>query len=190
MISRLVTGPTAEPVTLAEAKAHLRIEHALDDAYITSLIKAARYHAEDYCWRAFMRQTWEVILDGFPDSGVLELPRGQLNSITSVTYLDADGVEQTLPTTEYVADTFSERGRVRLGYSKSWPTWRGQWDAVRVRYEVGGDAAGVPAPVKQAVLLLVSQMYENRTPDVVGTIVTPLTFAIESLLGPYRLTRF
>lgn len=189
MILRLVTPPASEPVTLAEAKTHLRIEHTLDDTYITALIKAARMHAEQICWRGFITQTWELVLDGFPPDtiGVI-LPKGRVASITSVKYIDTNGVEQTLAATVYDLDDDSEPGRLLLGYNQDWPSTRDQWDAVRIRYVVG--AAAAAEPVKQAILLLVSQMYEHRTPEVTGTIVSPVKFAVDALLAPYRLARF
>lgn len=199
MSAFLVTAPTKEPVDLDEAKAHLRLETTTDDVYVESLVSAARQWVEEYCRRGLVVQVWEEVLPEFPVSGVIELQRGSLCSVTigattyssgvvSVKYLDGAGVERTLDTTEYVVDGTSPMlGRVRLGYDKTWPTTRAQWDAVRVRYAVGWEFDEVPAPVKQACLLLVSQMYEHRTPEVVGTIVSKVQFAVEALLAPYRV---
>lgn len=189
MLNLLVTPPAAEPVTLTEAKAHLRLEHALDDTYVTALIKAARIHAEDVCWRGFVTQTWELILEAFPGADEVELRKGNLGAVTSVKYIDANGVEQTMASADYVVDTVSVPGRVLLAYGKSWPTTRDQWDAVRVRYTVGWAEAAVPLPIKQALLLLVSQMYEHRTPEVIGATLAKVGFAVDSLLSPYRLAR-
>lgn len=187
VLSRLVTAPATEPVTLAEAKAHLRLEHDLDDTYVTTLIQAARQHAEEVCWRGMISQTWEVVLSAFPSCDSLELPHGALASITSVTYTDTDGDSQTLSTDVYEADTVSVPGRIRLKYGQSWPGSRTQWDAVRIQYVVGwADADSVPAPLKQAILLLVSQMYEHRTPEVDRSL-SQVQFAVSALLAPYRL---
>lgn len=194
---QLITGPAQEPVTLAEAKAHLRIEHGLDDAGVTALIVAARAWVEEHCWRGLVTQTWELVEACFPDDADLEaarqgfeLPKGNLVSVATVKYLDADGVQQTLAGSDYLVDTVAVPGRVRLAYGKSWPSYRYQWDAVRIRYDVGWAVGAVPQPIKQAILLLVSQMYENRTPEVTGTIVSPIQFAVTALLGAYRLVRF
>lgn len=193
MLVHLITKPASEPVTLTEAKAHLRLEHALDDAYVSALIVAARQWAEEYCWRGFVTQTWETVLEGFPCGDEIPLSKGNLSSLVSVTYIDANGAAQTLSFNEIldvVVDAVSEPGRVLLGYGKSWPTTRDQWDAVRIRYVVGWPVADVPVPIKQAILLLVSHLYEQRSPEIVGTIVSPVQFAVEALLGPYRLRRF
>lgn len=187
MLTRLITPPAEEPVTLAEAKAQLRLETALDDAFVTRLIRAAREWAEGYLWRGIVSQTWELVLEGFP-AGAVELPMGQLTSITSVKYLDELGAEQTLSASIYEADTASVPGKLRLAYSQSWPSARGTWNAVVVRYVVGwATASAVPQPIKQALLMLISQMYEHRTPEITGTIVSPVQFAVEALLSRYRL---
>jgi hypothetical protein len=118
----------------------------------------------------------------------IELPHGHLATledddpaVESITYVDSSGVTQTLASTEYSIDTVSVPGRVHLAYGKSWPTTRQQWDAVRVTYVVGWAADSVPASIKQAILLLVSQMYEKRTEEV------ELDMAGRALLSPFRI---
>lgn len=189
---QLITPPAAEPVTRAEAKNHLRLETDLDDDDVDRLIVAARQWAEEYCWRGFVTQVWEFVADEFPscDDG-FKLPRGNLAGVTSVKSIDANGVEQTMSSGDYSVDSTREPGRLRLGYGKSWPSSRSQWDAVRVRYTVGWSADQVPAPIKQAVLLLIAGMYENRAPEVSGTIVSPLqVVTVKALLESYRLSEF
>ena len=187
---RVVTPPASEPVTLAEAKAHLRLEGTEDDTYVSALIQAARQHVEEVCWRGVVTQTWEAVLECFPDTDAVELRGGNLASITSVTYVDGDGTSQTLSASVYGADTVSVPGRLVLAYNETWPSTREQWDAVRVRYVVGWAAADVPAPIKQAMLLLVSQMYEHRTPEVMGGTPGKVDFAVDALLSPYRLVQW
>jgi uncharacterized phiE125 gp8 family phage protein len=188
---RVVTPPASEPVTLAEAKAHLRLESTEDDTYVSALIQAARQHVEEVCWRGVVTQTREAVLEAFPHEDAVELPGGSLGAITSATYVDADGATQTLDADVYEADTVSVPGRLVLAYGKDWPSTRCQWDAVRIRYTVGWAVADVPAPIKQAMLLLVAQLYENRVPEVVGGVsLARIAFAIDALLAPYRLARF
>lgn len=190
MLVALITAPALEPVTLQEAKDHLRLEVGEDDGQVTSAILSARQWVEEHCWRGLVTQTWELTLGGFPCADQVELPKGNLASLAYVRYVDGDGVTQTLATTEYQADTVSEPGKLRLAYGKSWPSARCHWDSVKVRYVVGWAVADVPGPIKSAMKLLISHFYENRAPEVVGTIVSPVKFAVESLLKPYRLTRF
>jgi uncharacterized phiE125 gp8 family phage protein len=187
---RIVTAPASEPVTLAEAKAHLRLESTEDDTYVSVLILAARQHVEEVCWRGVVTQTREAVLEAFPYEDAVELPGGNLGAITSATYVDADGVTQTLDGDVYEADTVSVPGRLVLSYDQTWPSTRSQWDAVRVQYTVGWAVADVPAPIKQALLLLVAHFYEQRNPEITGTIVSKVAFAVDALLAPYRLARF
>jgi uncharacterized phiE125 gp8 family phage protein len=190
MIARLVTPPASEPVTLAEAKDHLRLEGADDDTYVSALILTTRQHVEKVCWRGLVTQTREVVLDRFPDCAEMELPGGNLGTITSVAYVDANGAEQTLDPDTYEADTVSEPGRLLLAYGQSWPSTRCQWNAVRVRYTVGWAVADVPAPIKHALLLLIAHLYEQRAPEVTGAAIGKVEFAVDALLEPYRLVRW
>lgn len=213
---RLVTPPASEPVTLAEAKAHLRLEVALDDSYVNDLIKGARQYIEKVCWRGLMTQTWELVLPGFvgedrfdlprhgraaPPAGsdssgrftdYIELPRGNVGTLLSdaVKYIDRDGVQQTLAPSVYTVDDVSEPGRLRLAYGQLWPTPRAQWDAVRIRYPVGWAlATDVPLPLKQSVLILIAQMYEFRTLEVTSAIIAKVGFSVDALTDLYRLVR-
>ena len=191
MILSLVAGPTAELITLAEAKAHLRLETNLDDAYVNALIVAARQYVEKISWRAFVTQTWMLTLDGFPGD-VIELPRGSLISVATVQYLDPNNVSQVVPNTVYELDKLSIPGHILLKEGQSWPDTLLRWNAVNITYDVGygPTPADVPEPVKHVVKLLVSQMYEHRTPEVTGTIVSQVKFAVDALLYNYRLMRF
>ncbi len=192
MTARLYTAPAVEPISLTEAKAHLRIEHDLDNAFINTIVKAAREYAEMICWRGFVTQTWEVVNESFPaGNDAILLPKGTLASVTSVKYLeDVAGVETTLATTEYLVDLTSAPPRVRLAFDKSWPNTRVQYNAVVVRYVIGCAQSEVPAPIKAAIMLLASQMYEYRVPEVLGTIIAKVSFSFDNLLAPYRLRRF
>ena len=121
----LHTAPTLEPVTLYEAKLHLRVTYTDEDLLIASLITAARQHAEQYMWRAILTQTWDMYLDYMPgneyfghlypslssgwNSEIIRVPKGRLQSITHFKYFDTADVEQTLVlNTDYRIDTASE----------------------------------------------------------------------------------
>ena len=122
----LTTAPTAYPLTVAEAKTHLRITQSTQDAEVESFLAAATRAAERHCERAFMQQVWTVALDEFWGDADLELPYPPLVSIGSIKYDDADGVETTIATSVYEADIRYQPGRVRLKYGQSWPTPRAQ----------------------------------------------------------------
>jgi uncharacterized phiE125 gp8 family phage protein len=108
--------------------------------------------------------------------------------VISVKYDDANGVEQTFDPANYVLDSTEIPARLRLKATADWPTTSENPMAVRVRYVAGfGAAKDVPQDLKAAILLLVSQMYEHRTPEVVGTIVSPVQFSFKALVAPHSL---
>jgi uncharacterized phiE125 gp8 family phage protein len=186
MNRELITAPTLEPITLAEAKAHLRVVSADEDALISSLVLAARERAEIYTERALLQQTWEVSLDVFP-TGDIRLPLLPLLSVVSVKYYDTDGVEQTLDVSEYYEDAKSKPARIVP--VSNWPATKDRPNAVTITIEAGyGETADkVPQVIKQALLLMVGDMYENREETVVGTIVSTLPLTADRLLRPFRL---
>lgn len=185
----LVTPPGTEIVTLTEAKAHLRVTHTDEDALIASVISAAQGWVEDFTERALITQTWDYFLDAFPCEIVLPLP--PLQSVTSVKYVDPDGVEQTLASSEYTVDTAAVNGIVRLGYGKSWPSTRVQANAVTVRFVAGyGVASAVPAAIKSACLLIIGELYARREHALVGAPIAVVPVSAEYLLWPYRSVRF
>lgn len=184
MSLKLITAPVAEPITLTEAKAHLRITGADDDTYITSLIVAARQGAEHITGRTLMAQTWELALDWFEDA--IRLPRPPLTSITSVKYLDDAGALQTMSASAYLLDDHSEPARLLPAYDTSWPATRTQANAVLIRYVAGyASAATVPQEIKNWMLLRIGMLYGSRESVVIGVPIAELPF-VDRLLDAYR----
>lgn len=185
MTTRLITAPTTEPVTLAEAKLDLRIDTADEDIAIISFITAAREQCEHILGRSIMPQTWEKVLDDFPsDNGAIELLNPQIISITSIKYIDADTLsEVVMASNQYSLDKDSEPGWVMPAYYILWPRTLDTANAVRVRYVAGyADAASVPASIKNWILLAVREMHDNCCSDV------PNNF-MGGLLDRYRIWR-
>lgn len=199
----LITPPAAEPVTLAEAKSHCRVDIADDDALITSLITVARQQVEQETGLSLITQTWELTLDAFPDRQVaaeswryrdgtfpesfIDLPRPPLASVVSVKYIDETGVEQTMSASNYKVITDRHPGRVALAYDKSWPTARSEPNAVTIRYTAGYGASGssVPQSIRQWILLQIEHWYRNRG-SAGDKPMTPLPF-VSGLLDPHRV---
>lgn len=179
---RIDTAPASEPVTLAEAKAHLRVDSSDEDALIGNLVKAAREYCELFTRRSFITTTWKLTLDKFPDT--VELARSPAQSVTSIKYIDDDGVQQTFASASYLVDAESEPGRVTPVYGGSWPSARSQMNAVEVTFKAGyGDAAAsVPQSAKQAILMLVGHWFENRETTITGTIIAQVPMAVKALL--------
>jgi len=186
------TGP-AEPLTLEDARAHIRAysDVTAEDSLIESLITAARAYAENFTNRVLLTQTWDLVLDAFP-AGILELPQAPLQSIDSVLYIDSDGAEQTLAASAYKVDAVTDPGRVAPAYGALWPMTRAEPNAVTIRFVAGyGDAAAaVPMPIKQAMLLMVGHLYQNREAVQAEGDFYRLPLGVEALLSPYRVLRW
>lgn len=162
MSAKLITAPASEPITLAEAKAHLRVTDTDEDDLISAYIVSAREVCEQQLGRALVTQTWEKVLDAFPANEIV-LPWPPLLAITSVKYIDTAGTEQTLGAATYALDTYSEPGWLLLADGEEWPETRDVANAVKIRYTAGyGAAAAVPQSIKAWIKLYVGALYENR----------------------------
>ena len=179
--------PATEPVSLEiDVKPHLRVVGNEEDVLISSLITTARGYVERITGRALITQTWQYVLDRFPS--VFVLPKPPLRTVIGITYKTEDGLVHTIPAADYVVDAASEPARIAPAPGLSWPSDKlYPLGAVTVEFEAGyGDAADVPMPIKQAILLLAGHLYEHREAVVMGSTVTQVPFAVAALLSPYR----
>ena len=186
MTLKLITAPATEPITLAEAKAHLRCGDD-EDALINALIVAAREAAEHELGRALVTQTWERVVDAFP-AVELELGMPPVQSITSVTYIDTAGALQTLSASAYTLDPTTPPGWALPATGYTWPATLDTANAVRVRFSAGyGAAAAVPAGIKAWILLRLGTLYKHREGVVTGVTVAEVPGGfVDRLLDPYR----
>lgn len=180
-----ITDAAAEPITLAEAKLHLRVDGSDEDSLITALIKAVRIACEVECRRTMLDSTWELVQDAF--SPALELHNPPLIAITSVKYIDLNGAEQTLDPQDYTLDKDTEPGWLVPAYGKRWPDTRDQVNAVRVRYRAGYTT--VPEVLRAWMFLHIGHYYKNREASISGTIITALPF-VDRLLDGYKVHGF
>lgn len=158
----LIAPPEEEPVSLAAAKLHLRVDGADEDGYIRGLVAAARMDAEHQTGRAIVAQTWRLTLDSFP-AGDIELPRPPLLAVKAITYLDAVGVRQTVDAAEYRAITDELFGRIVLAYRGSWPACRVEPGSVQVTFVAGWpEAADVPESIRHWIKIKIATLYEQR----------------------------
>ena len=187
MLTQL-SPPAAEPLTLADAKLHLRVDADIteDDGLIAALIVTARQQAEHRTGRALVTQQWRLGLDRFADDS-LELPLPKLQSVQSVTYLDSNGTRQTLANTEYDVITDELVGRLLPAFGKTWPDCRIRPGSVQVSYTCGyGAASDVPQSIKAWMLLAIGAWYENREALTSGKPVAELPRSFwDGLLDPF-----
>lgn len=211
----LVAGPASEPVTTAEAKAHLRVTTSTDDSYIATLITVARQNAEKFTRRAFITQTWIMYMDRFPENwlsrhlweGVRDgainqmyegasiiIPLAPLQSITSIKVYDEDDQSTTMDPTTYQVSAYSgeiaPNGRVTPRNGAVWPLATRFVDGVEVTYVAGygASAASVPSQIKQGMLTEIGSLYENRGDCSSNEMVS--NKLARSLLQPYRILEF
>jgi uncharacterized phiE125 gp8 family phage protein len=162
---RQTTAPTTEPVTLAEAKARLRVSGTDEDGDILALIAEAVRAAEGECGRQFCAAAYTLYLDDFPRGAddAIRLPRPPAQSVTSVQYYAEDGTLTTLDTADYIVAVGSDPGRVVPAVDEYWPAVQTRPEAVRVVYVAGyGAASAVPRQAKAAVLEILAHRWKTR----------------------------
>lgn len=195
----LVTPPATEPVTLSDAKLHLKVDTTDDDALITSLITAARARAEWHTGRAFITQSWTLWLDAWPGASAddnlppalsatppvpIAIPLPPLQSVGSITTYAMDDSTSVMSTSQYQVDTASNPARVALKIGVTPPVNLRAMNAIAIAFTAGyGSAASdVPDAIKRAILMIVADLYANRGDAAVETSAAAL-----ATLAPYRI---
>jgi uncharacterized phiE125 gp8 family phage protein len=198
----VVSGPATEPVDLAAAKAHLKVDYEDEDQLILDLVRAARDHLEQEYERALVTSSWAYTLDSFPGRQSdpwtwawplgaalpIEIPKPPVQSITSITYTDSTNVPHLMVAgTDYVTDLTSTPPRIAPPYGKTWPAVTLQSIAGLVVQFVGGYGTPdlVPNSIKRAILLLVGHLYENREEVVIEErirIAVQLPYGVQQLM--------
>lgn len=185
------TKPVVEPVSVSDAKTHLRVDTATDDAYIASLISAAREYCEAYMDEALVDQQLVMRLDTFPT--YFELPRPPMSktadrTAVQIVYVTGEsGATATLDATQYRVDRDSVPGVIRTVYAGSWPTHLVDFGSISVTWWAGrGDDGGKVSPrVRSAILMLVGMWYERRM-AADGVAMTEIPFGVKSLLDSVK----
>jgi len=161
MATKLITAPTLTSIiSLAELRAHLKLDGTADDAQASAALAAAHGDAEHYTGTSIGAQVRELALDAFPYAGGIRLPNGPVTAITSVKYIDGASVEITLATNQYMLDDYQTPAWLLPTVDTVWPDTLETVNAVKVRYACGVDA--VPGAVKYALLLAAGHFFENR----------------------------
>lgn len=183
-MAELLAGPAAEPLTRAEAKAFLRIDHEAEDSLVDALIAAARRTVEAATGRALLEQTWRFSREGWPLSGVIVAPVAPVRAILSAVVTLPDGSAAAVPEGALAlkADRAPALIHVAAGRVPA-PGPGGIAITIRAGY---GAAADVPADLVEAVRLVLAHFYEFR--DGSGA-AQALPATVTALLAPYRLVR-
>ena len=187
---RIITQPSAEPVTVEDAMAHCRVDGygdspvSADQAYIETLVTVARQIAENYTQRKIAEATYELRLDDF--AAIISLP-APVQSVESIKYIDTDGVEQTVSADAYVFDDHPDKPAVYQ--VDSYPIPKDMPGAVRVRFVAGYTSGSpndnpLPEPLYQAMLMTVAHLYENRQ-DVADKQGYEIPLTSRYLMDPY-----
>lgn len=182
----LVTGPEGEPVSLDEAKEHLLIEAETTDfdSYISVLIKAARKFIEQRTGYICDKSTWELYLDAFPDGDLVYIHKKPVKTITKVEYIPYGATAFV----ELATSSYSATGKHNppVVYLKDKPSTADLVNAVKITFTAGHDPVvaddDCPEYITQAIKILMRHMYENRTEEVTGTIISKLDKGFEYLL--------
>ena len=194
-------GAQAEPVTLAEVKDHLRVDHTNDDDYINSLIIVATDYTENITGRSLIEKTYDYYADCFPPiySIAIELDAPPLISVTSIKYYDEADVEQTWSAAEYVVDTDQlSKGKVYPGRDYLWPATRLFPKSVHIEFIAGYESTSspqdlpenIPVELKQAMLLLIGHLYENRESTAAGIKIEQVPDSYDALIANYKVMAF
>ncbi len=185
-----LSGPEAEPLSLDEIKAHLRVDGMSEDALLQSLVLTSRLHIEAALGLALITQSWKLVRDVWPDDGVVNLPLAPVRLISDVRVIGRDGSVQSLDSNDYALDSSGRPARL-YRRRNAWPVPGRRHAGIEIDFTAGfGPSANdVPEPVRQALLLLVAHWYEHRDPIEIGMPSTAVPHAVSRLLNPYRAVR-
>jgi len=184
---KVIDKPASEPVTVAEAKLHLRVHIDDDDDLIEALIAAAREYCENIQNRAYIERTYLLTFDKIPPFPIA-LPMPPLSSVEKIEYKKRDGTTVEWDATNYFVDTDSTPGRIVVAPDGELPTDAlYPVNAFQVTYKAGAAASDVNERVKAAIKLLIGHWYENREAYVIGEVVNELEMAVKSLLYQDRM---
>lgn len=169
MAIKIINPPSVEPITLEEAKQHLRVDGNDDDSLIMSLIKQAREWCENFQNRKYITQTLEFVLDTFPNGNAIVFNScSPIQKVESIKYYDENRQEYLFDESNYIADLDGFVNRVVLNRGKHWPKIEFQSvNTVRVRVVAGyGDTLDkVPETVKWAIILQMKLLYDDYRPE-------------------------
>lgn len=188
MTTILLSGPLDEPLTLAEAKSHLRVDHGDEDTLIQSLITSARLHVETLTGRVLMTQSWRLVLDDWPRRNILSIPLGPVQAVGAVRVYEDEDIVLTIDAANYLVETSGVPARLAMRGHKAWPRPGRPFGGIEIDFTAGyGDnAEDVPASLRQAIRQLVAHWYANREPVGFGAGAVHVPHTVSALITPFR----
>lgn len=187
----LVTPPAGEPLGLADVKTFLRLDASEDDVAVSDLIAAARTRIEAATGLSLMTQGWRLLLDDWPAGGEIALPLAPVAQVDEVRVVGSDDVAMAVDPAHYIADTVSRPVRLVLRSSRLWPKPGREALGIEIDFTAGygAEPQSVPLALRQAILHLVAEAYENREGGVRQALSGRLPPLVAQLVAPYRRAR-
>lgn len=181
-----LTGPAEEPVTIAEARAYLRLDGEDDDAVVAACVTAARQACESFTGRSLISQSWQLYLDRWPEGAVV-LPRPPLQTVTAINVYDSDGAATALDPGDFWVDGAGAPARLIAKSSTVLPQPGRRLGGIEITYDAGYGPGwnDVPQALRQGMLMAVADFYEHRSAET----ASGLPAAIAALWQPYRVVR-
>lgn len=187
----LTAGPSTEPISLAEAKAHCRVDSDVEDTLVASLILAARMHIERSLDVALIEQGWSLYLDAWPDRPLVKLPLAPVISLDAVRLYSPTDSNITLDPSLFFLDGAGSRPRLVRRDAQAWPMPGRNANGIEIAFTAGygPTADDVPMPIRLAIKMLVAHWFEAREPVLPGQEANALPLGVASLITPYREVR-
>lgn len=188
MTYALVTPPSAEPITLAETKLHLRLDGSDEDTLVASLIRTAREHLERETGLCLISQSWRLYLDRWPGDGVIRIMKSPCQAIHNVTVYDADGSASHVSLEDHLLDGEGRPCRLWLRHV---PPPGQAMNGIEIDFAAGFGEAGtdVPDTLKRAMLIHVGHMFAFRGVVAPDSQPAGIPEGYDRLIGSYRMRR-
>jgi uncharacterized phiE125 gp8 family phage protein len=191
MIPQLIAAPSVLPVSLADVKSHLRIDHGLDDSLLNVYLAAAINYVDGFSGilgRALCTQTWQ---ERYSKWGDLRLELLPVSSIAQIAYMPESGAEVTVSAANYTLDSDEFGSFVRFAENYTFPALSPDPEPIRVQYVAGyGAAASVPPPIKAAIMILAGHFYHQTGAPTQSVLSDSIFRLIDLVLAPYKRAKF
>lgn len=186
-----ILGAAGLPVGVAECKADLRIDHALDDELIESYILGASALCSEIVGKKLINETWKYSFQyvGTDVHNAVELPFIPVSSITEIQYFDKENTSQTLTVSDFYLFNYDDSAVVEPKLNVTWPATYSRKDAYSITFVTGFGVSGdqVPETIKRAIRLMVAHWYEHRAAVNLNATPSEIPYGVNNLLASERV---